>query len=440
MARINVGAPQRELTKYNHQAFFERFLKRRDTQLSRFEAAINAEYGDDTLNYSPESLECAWAAVKAKLSVESFPDGYTDENRVPEWYWYLGAWLQTLAPTQALSYESLDWLDQLMYYAGEVVIHNVPDTRWVQHLDVSEKYHSNLDYWPAVANYSLDGKARNEGYSQYIYLGIRLDVSKHFKGEESEVCSIKRFYDDNFKHYHNAVAMCDEDRYGDHKVSIFVTGFKFHEGWQGCDETSAKDGYYTVRLGDHAKKELGAEFKTFDQRLESVDGIDSVAWCDLGYAKGFQVATKLGKKELNAVMRECYMGVKDAGSAKEKKQVNALRVRQVTPEDEEISEEWEVISTNADRWGVCATRMANEDEFAWNVTVSVVEFIRDEALEIQLHRAIKEAMSEVPGVKEVAEQDRGLWIIDGQPDGSLLVESVLVVLTMLESQISNILD
>ncbi|MEM8594464.1 MAG: hypothetical protein AAGF06_06575, partial [Pseudomonadota bacterium] len=132
----DAARPTKELTKENHEGFFERFMQRRDTQLLRFVDAINSEYGESTLDYTPESLDRAWDIVKTNLSIESLPNGYTDEARVPEWVWYLGFWLDVDESTQALSYESLDWIDQLIYYVGEVVIRNVPNARWFQDKDV----------------------------------------------------------------------------------------------------------------------------------------------------------------------------------------------------------------------------------------------------------------------------------------------------------------
>ncbi|MEM8594271.1 MAG: hypothetical protein AAGF06_05575, partial [Pseudomonadota bacterium] len=128
----DAARPTKELTKENHQGFFERFMQRRDTQLPRFVETINAQYGEGTLDYSPESLDRAWDVVKENLSIESLPNGYTDEARVPEWVWFFGFWLYVDVPSQTLSYESLDWLDQLVYYSGEVVIRTIPNTRWVQ--------------------------------------------------------------------------------------------------------------------------------------------------------------------------------------------------------------------------------------------------------------------------------------------------------------------
>lgn len=89
------------------------------------------------------------------------------------------------------------------------------------------------------------------------------------------------------------------------------------------------------------------------------------------------------------------------------------------PDDEvDGAEGWIRETDDPDIRNVEATRT----ELEWQVTVWVAEFLREEPLEGELHRGINIALSAVPGVSEVIEEDREIWAVTGQPSGRELVE------------------
>jgi hypothetical protein len=94
------------------------------------------------------------------------------------------------------------------------------------------------------------------------------------------------------------------------------------------------------------------------------------------------------------------------------------------PDDEADGEEaWVRETDDPDVLGVEAVRLQDTDEWSWQVTVSVAEFIRDDPLEAELRREIVAALRSVPGVTDVAEEDREVWIVDGNPPGEALVRA-----------------
>lgn len=115
-------------------------------------------------------------------------------------------------------------------------------------------------------------------------------------------------------------------------------------------------------------------------------------------------------------------------------------IKQVKPEDEEIIEEWVVESDNNDVWGVYVTKMDDEYEFPWNITIAAAEFIREEPLESKFRDLVEKALSAVTGVDEVIEEDREVWLVDGEPDGKALMEASLSVIKELSSDIEKILS
>ena len=91
-------------------------------------------------------------------------------------------------------------------------------------------------------------------------------------------------------------------------------------------------------------------------------------------------------------------------------------IRQVEPEDETLEEEWirEIAEPRMeDIHGVGATK-SRTGPWHWNVTVSVMEFVRACPLELELRTRIMRALRAVPSVTEVAEDDRERWVLQGQ--------------------------
>jgi len=75
--------------------------------------------------------------------------------------------------------------------------------------------------------------------------------------------------------------------------------------------------------------------------------------------------------------------------------------------DEECAEGWRRLSSEPDARGVEAIRRGfGADAWPWQLTVWAMEFVRKDPLEGGLRRAIDAALRQVPGVTDVAQEDR----------------------------------
>lgn len=88
-----------------------------------------------------------------------------------------------------------------------------------------------------------------------------------------------------------------------------------------------------------------------------------------------------------------------------------IDVRQVAVDG--TDEAWERVTGEPDVRGVEAGRI----DFAggWNVTVAVMEFVREDPLESELRRRIAAALRSVGGVETAGEMDREVWFVTGTP-------------------------
>jgi hypothetical protein len=105
-------------------------------------------------------------------------------------------------------------------------------------------------------------------------------------------------------------------------------------------------------------------------------------------------------------------------------------VRQV--QEDGVDESWERVTGERDLRGVGAART----DFAggWNVTVAVIEFVREDPLESELRRRIAAALLSVDGVESAEEMDREVWFVIGTPSGEALVRAVAAVVDDLADQ------
>jgi hypothetical protein len=105
-------------------------------------------------------------------------------------------------------------------------------------------------------------------------------------------------------------------------------------------------------------------------------------------------------------------------------------VRQVQTED--ADESWERETSEPDVRGVGADRI----DFAggWNVTVAVMEFVREDPLESELRRRVAAALPSVDGVESAGEMDREVWFVTGTPSGEALVRAVAAAVDDLAGQ------
>lgn len=107
-----------------------------------------------------------------------------------------------------------------------------------------------------------------------------------------------------------------------------------------------------------------------------------------------------------------------------------IEVRQVLIDG--TDEAWERITGDWDVRGVEAGRI----DFAsgWNVTVAVMEFVREDPLESELRRRIAAALRSVDGVETAEELDREVWFVTGTPLGDALVRAASEVVDDLADQ------
>src|SRR5467141_3508358 len=85
-----------------------------------------------------------------------------------------------------------------------------------------------------------------------------------------------------------------------------------------------------------------------------------------------------------------------------------------------VDEAWERVTGEPDLRGVGADRIGwvlGQFQGGWNVTVAVMEFVREDPLESELRRRIAAALRSVDGVETAEEADREVWFVTGTPPG-----------------------
>lgn len=88
----------------------------------------------------------------------------------------------------------------------------------------------------------------------------------------------------------------------------------------------------------------------------------------------------------------------------------------------------------------CGAGRFDAGPWTWQVFVNLAEFVREEPLESEMRRGVDAALRSVGGVTEVAEEDREVWIVQGDPDGRELVRSVGAFLDSIADRASAHLD
>lgn len=99
-------------------------------------------------------------------------------------------------------------------------------------------------------------------------------------------------------------------------------------------------------------------------------------------------------------------------------------VVEIPPDDLDGEEGWIRRTAEPNIGCVEAVRQAADGPWQWSIGVSVMEFVREDPLESRMRAAIDAALRAVSGVTDVAEEDREIWIVDGQPSGWQLVQAV----------------
>src|SRR5262245_48567721 len=83
-------------------------------------------------------------------------------------------------------------------------------------------------------------------------------------------------------------------------------------------------------------------------------------------------------------------------------------------------ERWQRLTDDPDIGGVEVIRSMTDGPWQWSISVSVMEFIREDPLETEIREAMAAELRAVPGVTRVNEEDREVWIVDGSPSGENL--------------------
>jgi hypothetical protein len=110
-------------------------------------------------------------------------------------------------------------------------------------------------------------------------------------------------------------------------------------------------------------------------------------------------------------------------------------IREVTGEElDEYVEGWIRLTDEPHLRGIEAYREENP-EWPWTLTVWVAEFVREEALEAELRDGIIGALSGVPGVTAVTEDDREVWLVAGTPRGVDLVSAAAAVVDAMADRV-----
>ena len=100
------------------------------------------------------------------------------------------------------------------------------------------------------------------------------------------------------------------------------------------------------------------------------------------------------------------------------------RILRVSDDQVDGVQEWVRETDDDDVRGVGALQREADGRWNWQVGVSVAEFLREEPLEGEMRVAVERAIRSVPGVAEVVEEDREVWILSGNPSGEDLVRAV----------------
>ncbi|MGE5288083.1 MAG: hypothetical protein ACM3ML_12965 [Micromonosporaceae bacterium] len=108
--------------------------------------------------------------------------------------------------------------------------------------------------------------------------------------------------------------------------------------------------------------------------------------------------------------------------------------------DPEVREAWQRFCDDPDVRGVSATWFSHGGWSGWQVVVAVAEFLREDPLEGELRERMAAALGGVDGAREVAEDDREVWLVTGGPSGEALVRAAAGVVDGLADRARAYLD
>lgn len=107
-------------------------------------------------------------------------------------------------------------------------------------------------------------------------------------------------------------------------------------------------------------------------------------------------------------------------------------IRQVEPEHDEITEEWERLTSEPEIRGVSAC-LAGGD--GWVVSIWAQEFYREQPLALELRQRVQSALRAVPGVTGVGEHDNESWGVRGNPSGQALMRAATSIVDELAERL-----
>jgi len=122
--------------------------------------------------------------------------------------------------------------------------------------------------------------------------------------------------------------------------------------------------------------------------------------------------------------------------------IDEIEVERREVEDDEDLEEWVRVGENLHTsFQMVAAGKTDSEEFAWGVGIWAGEFLHRGVIAEDLNNEIFSALSAVPGVKTVGQEDNEQWAIDGDCNGKALVQAAAFAIDrVLERHEESILE
>ena len=107
---------------------------------------------------------------------------------------------------------------------------------------------------------------------------------------------------------------------------------------------------------------------------------------------------------------------------------------------DEDQSSWTSVSEEMDVYGVEVMSYTEYKPNAWQVVVSAMEFVREDPLEAEIRGALAEALRRVPGVSEVIEEDREVWVVVGPTSGQPIAQVAADLIESFGPRITDFID
>lgn len=117
----------KNLSLKNYREYEKDFLSIREEKISEFINEIKKSGEIRDIDFSVKSLIPAWAYVRNRILKEKIVTGYKTE-KLPLWFYLEEDYIHD--KDSGYNSDSLDLMDKLMYYYGEVLIKNIPNLYW----------------------------------------------------------------------------------------------------------------------------------------------------------------------------------------------------------------------------------------------------------------------------------------------------------------------